>query len=170
MSDGAAFAACVAGRVVFATASRISNAVIAGAPVPEPVVPTPNQVAVDTPVLKVVLWETNWNPNTLATTDNSSTVYVNALHVTIPSTSAAARQHVIIAHAEASATCARTATALPLAAPAAATTTRVDTTAAHGTERATGVLPHTGGLRYVGAGATLFGLGRAVRSARRRTR
>lgn len=47
----------------------------------------------------VTFWETNWDPETGATTDGSDTVWVNAAHIVTPA------EDIIIGHAEATADC-----------------------------------------------------------------
>ncbi|MGH2687565.1 MAG: LPXTG cell wall anchor domain-containing protein, partial [Actinomycetota bacterium] len=62
------------------------------------------QVLIDQPLLglKVVLWETNWDPSTGGTTDGSNTVFVNALHVT----QSLLGIDLVASHAEATGACA----------------------------------------------------------------
>jgi hypothetical protein len=47
----------------------------------------------------VTFWETNWDPRTDQTTDGSSTVFVNAIHIITPA------ENIILGHSEASVEC-----------------------------------------------------------------
>ncbi|MDQ3645686.1 MAG: hypothetical protein M3345_01980, partial [Actinomycetota bacterium] len=80
---------------------RIVNLTVGPTPVPV-LNPTPNQVVFEQAGIKIVFWETNWDPATGATTDDSSTVYANALHVTAPG-----GIDLVVSHSEATATCDR---------------------------------------------------------------
>ncbi len=93
-------AACVGGKTVFGSAARIVNLTVGGQAVPIPN-PSPNQVVFNQAGLKIVLWETNWDPATGRTTDGAATVFTNALHITAPG-----GVDLIVSHSEASATCA----------------------------------------------------------------
>ena len=108
--DAEAVSACVNGNVVHGTAARVlglslvTPPVLPGlpaTPIPLPSISTtqPNQVLLDALGLKLTFWETNWNPANLKTTDGSSTVYTNAIHLVTP------LGDVIISHAESTAKC-----------------------------------------------------------------
>jgi LPXTG-motif cell wall-anchored protein len=106
--EAEAVARCTNNEMKFATAARVTDIHVAGVTLPQVITPTVNQVLVDLPLLglKVVLWETNWNPSTGGTTDGSDTVFVNALHVT----QSLLGIDLVTSHAEATGTCAAAAT------------------------------------------------------------
>ena len=93
-------AACINGEVVFGSATRIANLSVGGQAIPI-LNPEPNQVLLDLGGIRVVFWETNWDPATLGTTDGASTVFTNALHVTLP-----LNIDLVVSHSAASVTCA----------------------------------------------------------------
>lgn len=93
-------AACIDGEVVFGSATRIANLSVGGQAIPV-LNPEPNQVLLDQGGIRVVFWETNWDPATLGTTDGSSTVFTNALHVTLP-----LGVDLVVSHSEATVACA----------------------------------------------------------------
>lgn len=93
-------AACVDGEVVFGSAARIANLSVGGQAIPV-LNPEPNQVVLDQGGIRVVLWETNWDPATLGTTDGEPVVFTNALHVTLP-----LGVDLVVSHSEATVTCA----------------------------------------------------------------
>ncbi|MFN2524720.1 MAG: choice-of-anchor P family protein [Actinomycetota bacterium] len=105
--EAEALAACFKGKIVFATAARVLNLGVGPQNVGI-INPAPNQVVFDQAGIRIVLWETNWDPEGLGTTDKSKTVFVNALHVTAPG-----GVEVIVSHAEATAECAGAAPAPP---------------------------------------------------------
>lgn len=128
--ESEALARCTNNGVQFSTAGRVTDLKLAGVTLPEIITPKPNQVLLDNALLgiKIVLFETNWNPATGGTTDGSNTVFVNALHVT----QSLLNIDLVTSHAEATGACAAPVTAvLPT------------------------VLPRTGGGHYYVAG---FGL------------
>lgn len=88
---------CTGTRATFATATRIANLSVGGTDVPV-VDASPNEVVFDQLGIRIVFWETNWNPGTGATTDGSDTVFANALHVTAPGDI-----DLVVSHSEASA-------------------------------------------------------------------
>lgn len=98
--ESEAAAACVGGEVALASAARILNLSIGGQDIPV-INPDPNQVVFDQGGIKVVFWETNWDPETGGTTDGDATVFANALHVTAPGD-----VDLVVSHSEASTTCA----------------------------------------------------------------
>jgi LPXTG-motif cell wall-anchored protein len=128
--EGEALARCTNNGVQFSTAGRVTDLKLAGVTLPQIITPKPNQVLLDNALLgiKIVLFETNWNPATGGTTDGSNTVFVNALHVT----QSLLNIDLVTSHAEATGAC---------AAPVAAVLPTV--------------LPRTGGGHYYVAG---FGL------------
>lgn len=130
--EAEALARCTSGGVAFSTASRVTDIKVAGLTLPQVITPKPNQVLVDNALLglKVVLWETNWNPATGGTTDGSSTVFVNALHVT----QSLLNIDLVASHAEATGYCAGRPAVLPA------------------------VLPRTGGDHYYAIGFGLLAL------------
>lgn len=81
--EAEALATCAGGRVVYSTGSRVTDLDLQGQSLPEVIAPEPNQVLLDNANVRVVLWETNWNPATGGTTDGANKVFVNALHVTV---------------------------------------------------------------------------------------
>lgn len=93
-------AACIGGDIVFGSASRVVNLAVAGTAVPLPN-PTPNQVVFDQLGIRIVLWETNWDPATGGLSDDGDAVFTNALHVTAPG-----GIDLVVSHSEATATCA----------------------------------------------------------------
>lgn len=93
-------AGCVDGEVVFGSASRVVGLTLGGTAVPIPN-PAPNQTLIDQGGIKIVLWETNWDPETTGTTDDDDMVWTNALHVTAPG-----GIDLIVSHSEANADCA----------------------------------------------------------------
>jgi hypothetical protein len=108
--DAEAVSACVNGNLVHGSAAKVLGLSLVtppalpgppGTPIPLPAISTtqPNQVLLDALGLKLTFWETNWNPSNLRTTDGSSTVYTNAVHLVTP------LGDVIISHAESTATC-----------------------------------------------------------------
>lgn len=99
--ESESLAGCVDGEVVYGSASRVVNLVLGGTQVPIPVNPTPNTVLIDQAGIRIVLWETNWDPETGGTTDGEATVWTNALHVTAPG-----GIDLIVSHSEAFADCA----------------------------------------------------------------
>ena len=92
-------AACAGGDTVFGSAARIVNLSVGGTAIPV-LNPTPNQVLFDQAGIRIVAWETNWDPGTGRTTDGA-TVFANALHITGPG-----GIDLIVSHSEASAACA----------------------------------------------------------------
>lgn len=98
--EAEALAVCSKGRIMFATATRVLNLGVGPQNVGL-INPSPNQVVFDQAGIRIVLWETNWDPEGLGTTDKSKTVFVNALHITAP-----AGVELIVSHAEATAQCA----------------------------------------------------------------
>ncbi len=92
-------ATCDGTTTVFGSAARIVNLTVAGTPVVIPP-PTPNQVLLDQAGIRIVFWETNWDSATGGTTDGSSTVFTDGLHVTAPG-----GIDLIVSHSEASAVC-----------------------------------------------------------------
>lgn len=91
-------ATCVGGNIVYGSATRIVNLAVGGTNVPV-LNPTPNQVVFDQLGIRIVLWETNWDPDTGGLTDGS-TLFTNALHVTAP-----AGIDLVVSHSEAEAGC-----------------------------------------------------------------
>lgn len=91
---------CVNGQPQFATGSQIVNLSLNGQAIPV-LNPEPNQVLFDQLGIRIVMWETNWNPATKGTTDGSDTVFANALHVTDSNTDT----DLIVSHSEATASC-----------------------------------------------------------------
>lgn len=98
--ESESLAGCVGGQVVYGSASRVVGLTLGGEDVPVPN-PSPNQALIDQGGIKIVLWETNWDPETGGTTDGEATVWTNALHVTAPG-----GVDLIVSHSEASADCA----------------------------------------------------------------
>lgn len=113
--EAEALARCTSGGVTFSTASRITDIKVAGLTLPQVITPKPNQVLVDNALLglRIVLWETNWNPATGGTTDGNNTVFVNALHVT----QSLLNIDLVASHAEATGNCAGRAAVLPTVLP-----------------------------------------------------
>lgn len=140
--EAEALARCTDTGVTFSTASRVTDIEVAGLTLPQVVTPKPNQILVDDALLglKIVLWETNWNPATGGTTDGSSTVFVNALHVT----QSLLNIDLVASHAEATGNCAGRPAILP------------------------SLLPRTGGDRYYAVGFGLLALAALAVLARRR--
>lgn len=93
-------AACEGNTTTFGSAARIVNLVVSGTSIVLPE-PAPNQVLVDQAGIRVIFWETNWDPATGGTTDGSSTVFTNGIHVTAP-----LGIDLIVSHSEATAACA----------------------------------------------------------------
>jgi hypothetical protein len=93
-------AACVGGDIIYSSAARIVNLSVAGTAVPL-INPTPNQIVFDQGGIRIVFWETNWDPAAATLTDSSDTVFANALHVTAPG-----GIDLTVSHSEANATCA----------------------------------------------------------------
>ncbi|MFN2389105.1 MAG: choice-of-anchor P family protein [Actinomycetota bacterium] len=81
--ESEAVAACDNGDIVFGSAARIVNLTLGTTAIPV-LNPTPNQVLLDQAGIRIVFWETNWDPDTGGTTDGTKTVFANALHVTAP--------------------------------------------------------------------------------------
>lgn len=98
--ESESLAGCVDGEVVYGSASRVVNLVLGGTQVPIPLNPDPNTVLFDQAGIRIVLWETNWDPETGGTTDGEATVWTNALHVTAPG-----GVDLIVSHSEAFADC-----------------------------------------------------------------
>ncbi|MBA2725035.1 MAG: hypothetical protein H0U53_03505 [Actinobacteria bacterium] len=93
-------AGCDGTTPVFGSATRILNLSLGGTNIPI-INPSPNQTLVDAGGIKIVFWETNWDPATGGTTDGEDTVFTNALHVTAP-----AGVDLIVSHSDATvATC-----------------------------------------------------------------
>ena len=92
-------AACVDGETVFGSATRVVNLRVAGSEIPI-LNPSPNQVVFDQGGIRIVFWETNWDPATGGTTDGEA-LFTNALHITGPG-----GVDLIVSHSEASAVCA----------------------------------------------------------------
>lgn len=76
-------AGCDGTTPVFGTAARIVNLSLGGQDIPV-LNPSPNQVLIDQAGIRIVFWETNWDPETGGTTDGADSVFANALHVTAP--------------------------------------------------------------------------------------
>ena len=76
-------AGCDGTTPIFGTASRIVNLSLGGQDIPV-LNPSPNQVLIDQAGIRIVFWETNWDPATGGTTDGADSVFANALHVTAP--------------------------------------------------------------------------------------
>jgi hypothetical protein len=93
-------AGCLGGELVLGSASRVVGLTLGGNPVPIPG-PGPNQELVNQGGIRIVLWETNWDPESGGTTDDSDTVWTNALRVTAPG-----GVDLTVAHSEATADCA----------------------------------------------------------------
>ncbi|HVF54488.1 MAG TPA: choice-of-anchor P family protein [Actinomycetota bacterium] len=93
-------AACDGNAITFGSAARIVNLVVAGTAVVLPP-PAPNQVVIDQLGIRIVFWETNWDPATGGTTDGSDTVFTNGVHITAPG-----GIDLIVSHSEATAACA----------------------------------------------------------------
>ncbi len=91
---------CDGGQTTFGSAARIVNLSVAGTAIILPT-PTPNAVVFNQLGIKVTLWETNWDPATGGTTDGSSTVFTNGMHVTAPG-----GIDLIVSHSEAASACA----------------------------------------------------------------
>ena len=102
--EAEALARCTNSGVQFSTAGRVTDIKVAGATLPAVIQAKPNQVLLYNALLgiRIVLWETNWNPATGGTTDGSNTVWVNALHVT----QSLLNIDLVTSHAEATGTCA----------------------------------------------------------------
>jgi LPXTG-motif cell wall-anchored protein len=128
--EAEALARCTNSGVTFSTAGRVTDIKVAGIALPQIITAKPNQVLVDNALLglKVVLWETNWDPATGGTTDGSNTVFVNALHVT----QSLLNIDLVTSHAEATGNCAPRPVVLPA------------------------VLPRTGGGHYYATGFGLL--------------
>jgi RTX calcium-binding nonapeptide repeat (4 copies) len=105
-----AVSACVGGNLVHGSAAQVAGLTLTnppalpglpGTPIPIPPISStqPNQVLVDALGIKLTFWETNWNPATLGTTNGSSTVFTNAVHLSTP------LGDVVISHAESTAQC-----------------------------------------------------------------
>jgi RTX calcium-binding nonapeptide repeat (4 copies) len=105
-----AVSACVNGSLVHGSAAQVAGLSLItppavpglpGTPIPitSPSATQPNQVLLDALGIKLTFWETNWNPVTLGTTNGSSTVFTNAVHLVTP------LGDVIISHAESTAQC-----------------------------------------------------------------
>jgi hypothetical protein len=140
--EAEALARCTGGGITFSTASRVTDIKVAGLTLPQVISPKPNQVLVDNALLglKIVLWETNWDPSTGGTADGSDTVFVNALHVTQPLLNI----DLVASHAEATGNCAGRPAVLP------------------------SLLPRTGGSHYYLVGCGLLALAALAVLARRR--
>lgn len=93
-------AGCENAKVVYASGARVVGLTLAGTAVPIPNA-EPNQTLIDQGGIKIVLWETNWDPQTGGTTDGEDTVWTNALHVTAPG-----GIDLTVSHSEARAECA----------------------------------------------------------------
>lgn len=98
-------AGCDGNTPVFGSAARIVNLSLGGQDIPV-LNPSPNQVLIDQAGIKIVFWETNWDPGTGGTTDGSDTVFSNAIHVTAP-----AGIDLVVSHSEATAANCRAAAA-----------------------------------------------------------
>ena len=81
--EAEAVAGCDGTSEVFGSAASVAKVSVGGTAVPIPT-PTPNQTLFDQGGIKIVLWETNWDPATGGTTDGSDTVFSNAMHVIGP--------------------------------------------------------------------------------------
>lgn len=92
-------ATCDGNDPVFGSAARIVNLSVAGTPIVIPP-PAPNQVIVDAAGITITFWETNWDPATGGTTDGSSTVFTNGVHIIAPG-----GIDLIVSHSEATAAC-----------------------------------------------------------------
>jgi hypothetical protein len=106
-----AVSACIGGELVHGSGAQVSGLSLVtpnpvpglpGTPVPLPLISStePNQVLVDAGGVKLTFWETNWNPSNLKTTNGSSTVFTNGIHMVTP------LGDTIISHAESTAQCA----------------------------------------------------------------
>lgn len=91
---------CVGDQERFGSAMRLVNLSLNGQPIDIPADPQPNTVLLDALGIRIVMWETNWNPATNGTTDGSDTVFTNALHVTAPGDI-----DLVVSHSEATASC-----------------------------------------------------------------
>ena len=113
--EAEAVARCTNSGVTFSTAGRVTDIKVAGLTLPQLITAKPNQVLIENALLglKVVLWETNWEPATGGTTDGSNTVFVNALHVT----QSLLNIDLVASHAEATGNCAAQAAVLPAVLP-----------------------------------------------------
>lgn len=113
--EAEALARCTNNGVTFSTAGRVTDLKVAGTTLPQLITAKPNQVLLENALLglKVVLWETNWNPATGGTSDGSNTVFVNALHVT----QSLLNIDLVASHAEATGNCAAQLAVLPTVLP-----------------------------------------------------
>ncbi|HVF53576.1 MAG TPA: hypothetical protein VNC78_08200 [Actinomycetota bacterium] len=97
--ESEATAACVGEDVVYSTAARIVNLSVAGAAVPV-LNATPNQEVFNQLGIRIVFWETNWDPDTGKLAEGGDLVFANAVHITAPG-----GIDLIVSHSEARATC-----------------------------------------------------------------
>jgi hypothetical protein len=93
-------AGCEDDEAIFGSASRIVNLSLAGQDIPV-LNPEPNMVLLDQGGIRIVFWETNWDPDSQGTSDGDATVFTNALHVTAP-----LGVDLVVSHSEATADCA----------------------------------------------------------------
>lgn len=93
-------AACENGKTIFGSATRVVNLSLAGREIPV-LNPDPNTELIDQAGVRIVFWETNWDPDSKTTSDGALTVFTNALHVTAP-----AGIDLVVSHSEATANCA----------------------------------------------------------------
>lgn len=99
-------AGCVGGEVVYGSAARVVGLTLGGTAVPIPN-PGPNQTLIDQGGIRIVFWETNWDPQTGGTSDGES-VWTNALHITAPG-----GVDLVVSHSEANVDCAPEVAPLP---------------------------------------------------------
>lgn len=97
--ESEAVAGCNDGKVVYSGGAYVANLTVAGSSVHNSA--SPNQTVFDQLGIRIVFFETNWDPSTGGLTDDSDTIYVNALHVTAPG-----GVDIVVSHSEATGTCA----------------------------------------------------------------
>lgn len=96
--ESEAVAGCHDGEVTYSGAARVANLKVGATSVP--VSASPNQTVFDQLGIRIVFFETNWDPNTGRLAAGSDTIFVNALHIVAPG-----GIDLVVSHSEATGTC-----------------------------------------------------------------